>query len=205
MLEAIDYNLDGLTEATKRLQIPYILIPKKSAWDVLNDIANFCCCYVYCDRDGRVKFAEDNFTPASRGKTSGVCISPDNAFRFSIPIKSRTVVNQVKAEYGVLEAVPADEIDDDLITVKRNECKVRQFSSEETHNTTRPWRVETTVKLAKVYDVIDAVAVRGTYEREVRFRSVVASTINTLTLELESESNTFSEFEIEINWRDRPR
>ncbi|MCL2234369.1 MAG: hypothetical protein FWC02_01660 [Firmicutes bacterium] len=46
-------------QATANLLLPYVLIEEKSAWDVLQDIANLCCAYVYVNREGKVVIEED--------------------------------------------------------------------------------------------------------------------------------------------------
>jgi len=200
LFEPIGYCIKELTPATRKIEIPYVLIAKKSAWDVLRDIANFCCCNIYTDRDGEVKFVEDSFAATQRDKKSDICISPDNAYRFSIPVKSRTVVNQVKAGYYTLKLC---EDLSDFITIERQNCKVTPLTDEvdEEENPTGPFKVETTVGLDKVYDVIDEIMVVNQQARIVSFTNVTSSTANSLMLEFESEVRNFPEFEIEINWR----
>jgi len=55
---------------TQELRIPFVLIEKKSAWEILQDIANLCCAYVYADRRGRIIIQEESW----RGSYDSVSI-----------------------------------------------------------------------------------------------------------------------------------
>ena len=46
--------------------IPLVLIEEKSAWDVLQDLANLTCSYIYCDRTGTVIVKCDDFSQPDR-------------------------------------------------------------------------------------------------------------------------------------------
>ena len=61
MFEDILPNREQLCSVLKSLRLPYVLIEEKSAWAVLQDIANFCCAYIYADRNGDVRIESDNF------------------------------------------------------------------------------------------------------------------------------------------------
>ncbi|MCL2370232.1 MAG: hypothetical protein FWC80_03275 [Firmicutes bacterium] len=61
LFESIETDMERLSEALKKVRIPVVLIDKNSAWNVLEQIANFACAYIYADRRGKVVIAEDEF------------------------------------------------------------------------------------------------------------------------------------------------
>jgi len=53
----------NLSRRSRKIKIPYVLINKKSAWEILQEVAEFACAYVFCDREGRVVIQEDFSLP----------------------------------------------------------------------------------------------------------------------------------------------
>ncbi len=101
---ALEYilNLDG----RENLIIPVVLIEEKSAWDVLQDLANLTCSYIYCNRRGQIVVAADKFTSPTAAEIKAqnlTSINPSNSFSYSLPVVSQTVVNSVNAEVYSLE------------------------------------------------------------------------------------------------------
>jgi len=50
-----------IDEESEQLVLPYALIEHKSAWDVLQKIANMLCAYVYSNREGKIVIRQDRF------------------------------------------------------------------------------------------------------------------------------------------------
>ena len=83
-----------------------MLIEEKSAWDVLQDLANLTCSYIYCNRLGQVVVSADRFdnSKITKNNTDNLTsINPSNSFSYSLPVISQTVVNSVNTEYYELE------------------------------------------------------------------------------------------------------
>jgi len=181
IFEPIEHEI-RLSTATCNIQIPYVLIDKKSAWEVLADIANLCCAYVYCDREGKVIIEEDNFEALSTQERSAlkdnpdtVQINPDNAFKFSLPVKSRTIVNKVNCTYNYLKDA-RDESDEYEINI--NDCE--RVGD----------RYRTTIQLNKVYERILNINILDSEENVVGSANVINVTARSVIVEFESDFNT---------------
>jgi len=114
----------------KTVKVPLALIETKSAWEILQDIANAGCCYVYCDRDGAICFERDSFIgelydpiteenkPVTyvRPKAGGgeetwmpernegtIMITPSNAFSYNLPSINKMIINRAVMEYLAFE------------------------------------------------------------------------------------------------------
>ncbi len=152
IFSVLEYELD-LGELADRI-IPIVLIEQKSAWDLLQELANLTCSHIYCDRTGRVIVKRDNFStpqiPESEAKKL-VSVNPSNSFSYSLPVLSQTVVNSVNTEYYDLE----EESEDDVL-----EITVKEF-------TTTAEGVIASVKLDKIYDNLKIVSVVGAEEYSV--------------------------------------
>ena len=301
IFERVQYDV-RLSNKTEAIEIPFVLIPKKSAWEVLQDIADFACCYVFCDRQGRVIIQEDflpewnrkpvpapdlpgagiiippppphlNIPPpwldippvASLPPGSGInppwgpgidpfppiinppwnppggewfsspgggigggslggggimamsapaalndtnengppehqsmsaAISPHNAFRMSIPVKSRMIVNKVAVKYNELVKTKPEDIDDDVITVRRRDCEVvRNPNSTEDDD---KYLVTTTVKLKRVYERIDDITSKDSGFSFLILKAEEA-TSNSLKIICSSASRGFVDFRVKIN------
>jgi len=53
-----------LCDSIKDVKLPFVLINKKSAWDVLKELANSICAFVYANRDGKIEISGDTFANA---------------------------------------------------------------------------------------------------------------------------------------------
>ena len=330
MFNELRYDLEGLS-LLNDVELPYILPEKKSAWDVLADIANLACAYIYSDRDGYVVIEQDEFTlslettseyesevrtpPQSYNKvevtvsfrgdvdsirdnglreydydatmfvtadtrntpkiledmarnilakygngrafvdtewsgdpslllkdrflaqsqfenepkkyevisneinidgsftqiTKGravvensqeqvyesenklselVEINQNNAFSFGIPVKSRTIVNQVNVSYYVLE--PDRESDGETVEISWRDCNFIGRSESFT----------AVVDLEKVYDEINKIDVEGVKDEEaisVRIVRVLETTVSSLTIEFTTANVDFDEINVKIN------
>jgi len=60
LFDIITHQLD-IRQDIANARLPYVLIAKKSAWEVLQDIANLICAYVYANRDGEIVIKWDEF------------------------------------------------------------------------------------------------------------------------------------------------
>jgi len=119
-------------------------------------------------------------------------INQDNAFKFGLPVKSRTIVNQVNVSYYVLE--PCDE--PETITVNYRDCEWVYEDGVRTN------RFTATVKLEKVYERIERMHHSSRVGAEVRVDKVAYVTTNSIKLECYftgSNIALFSEFEVRIN------
>ena len=119
---ALEYilNLDG----RENLIIPVVLIEEKSAWDVLQDLANLTCSYIYCNRRGQIVVAADKFTSPTAAEIKAqnlTSINPSNSFSYSLPVVSQTVVNSVNAEVYSLEEITGEDIK------KATEFEVKEY------------------------------------------------------------------------------
>ena len=91
----IEYVID---ESLKNLPFTKAFFEEKSAWDVLQELSDYCMSHVYTDREGIVHVKYDMSTAAVSRK-SGLQIDPSNAFSFSLPVQSRTIVNKITVPY----------------------------------------------------------------------------------------------------------
>ncbi len=119
---ALEYilNLDG----RENLIIPVVLIEEKSAWDVLQDLANLTCSYIYCNRRGQIVVAADKFTSPTAAEIKAqnlTSINPSNSFSYSLPVVSQTVVNSVNAEVYSLEQLTGEDVE------KANKIEVKEY------------------------------------------------------------------------------
>jgi len=128
-------------------------------------------------------------------------IDEDNAFGFNIPVKSRTVVNQVNVSYQVLEAA---EEDGEVVTINRRDCK---FGDDDD-------RFIAVVNLSKVYEKIEEITVAGLGIKEplpvekeedeeeeapIKVVKVLEATASSLKIEFTTETSDFSKIEVKIN------
>ncbi|MDR1905397.1 MAG: hypothetical protein LBQ27_00570, partial [Clostridiales bacterium] len=88
------------------IKLDYVLLGEDSAWNMLQQIANYCQCYVYVDRKGNIVFERDLPIEAAgtaesteNAEDSGVRINPANAFRYNKSLLSKLVVNTVYVDY----------------------------------------------------------------------------------------------------------
>jgi hypothetical protein len=126
--------------------------------------------------------------------SDSILISPSNAFSFSIPVLSRTIVNRVVVRYKILTEYDKSENDEpDIITIKREQCK--QILDENENPT---GRYTVTVKLDKVYDRIEKVITKVKDGEPPKFKEIRTSTANSLNIIIE-ETGKFKDFNIEIN------
>jgi|GEM_PF-881192 len=110
-----------------------------------------------------------------------VKINPDNAFRFSLPVKSRTIVNQVKVEYYVLK--PCSEVE----TIRINERDCVFFDAADSS------RFRTIVRFRKVYDSIRNLEVPAGFTYNIS-----KATSNTLEVVFTAPVPNFENFEVRI-------
>ncbi|MCL2370644.1 MAG: hypothetical protein FWC80_05405 [Firmicutes bacterium] len=115
-------------------------------------------------------------------------IHPNNAFRYSLPVTSRMIVNQVNYRYSVLEGVTDPQEIGRVITVRIRDCIVRG-------NT-----IEANVPLNRVWERIVGVRVYMDGKNSDEIRILPTSTANILRIEFTAdniESNT--RFDVRIN------
>ncbi len=120
--------------------IPIVLIEEKSAWDVLQDLANLTCSYIYCDRNGAVIVKCDDFSQPTMTHDDTkmlTSINPSNSFSYSLPVISQTVVNSVNTEYFELELKEQSEY---------IEIEVKEFTKDSND------KILAKVKLDNLYD-----------------------------------------------------
>jgi len=193
------YHDIRLTPATAAIELPYVLIEEKPVWDILQDIANFCCAYIYADREGKIIIEEDDFTDYMNPNKPGAympnyfdsqeisemkSINPDNSFSYGLPVTSRTVVNRVNVEYCCLEK-SNDKDDDDKIEIKKEDCIFNGAI------------LTVNVKLKKVYEKIETInIIEGALS--VGFIKICEAHTDCLKAEFEEKAN-FEKFKIQIN------
>jgi len=134
-----------------------------------------------------------------------VKITPDNAFSYNIPVKSRTIVNKVNVEYYVLVPDGGGE----TVTVNYKDCEVTEFSISNPRPNGTPLNhthsVVTTIQLEKVYEKIDNIYINRINMGEIvgideaRFAKVISATASSLKISLSSRTRSFKEIEILIN------
>jgi len=88
-----------LNEHTRNINLPYVLVEEKSAWRVLQDIANFCCAYIYADRQGRVVLEDDEFIALNSWMGSRWGLSGNNTRAPVIASNSQRRFRKVKASF----------------------------------------------------------------------------------------------------------
>ena len=126
-----------------------------------------------------------------QGEVSSVEITTANAFSYSLPVKSRTVVNQVNAEFYFLER---DSAPGETIRIKRQDW-VDVGSN----------RIAATVRLNKVYDEISRIGIGDEGNGVVNFFRVVSTTSNSLRIEFnviagrEAQFNALGRIDVTIN------
>jgi hypothetical protein len=119
-----------------------------------------------------------------------ILISPSNAFSFSIPVLSRTIVNRVIVKDRML----VEDQEPETITVKREKCKP---VLDENQNPTGVYTC--TVGLAKIYDKIKSVKMLvNEYEIDI-FDKIISYTVNSVVLKTSKVDKEFNEIEIKIN------
>ena len=124
-----------------------------------------------------------------------ITIDKDNAFKFSVPVKSRVIVNQVNVSY--CELVP--ETAPQVITVRRDDCEVTAFSSAYPRPTGAPANhthsVVATVSLGdRIYDEITDIMAD-----DFAFIRIQEATVDSLTLAFTRVGNAFRNIEVRIN------
>lgn len=121
-------------------------------------------------------------------------ITPENAFRFNLPVNSRLVVNKVNVQYWRLEE--CDNRENDIIKISRDNCEfipVRQDLENE-NSTVIGYKIVTTVELEKVYDEISTIDEHLDFADKLSFKKVISATANCLVLEFETIGREFEEF-----------
>ncbi|MCL2797029.1 MAG: hypothetical protein FWD58_03120 [Firmicutes bacterium] len=138
----------GIIPKIKDFPLDYTLIEEKTAWEVLQDIANLCCAYVYVDRAGNIVIEQDDFdgAPKTMATTGGepVKIDMENAFSYSLPVSSKNVVNRIDVEYYSLEQDDKPD-DDNAYEIKQKDYIIKNGIA------------YFTVKLKKIYGEIDSI------------------------------------------------
>ncbi len=161
--------------------IPFVLIKEKSAWDVLQDLANLTCSYIYCDRQGTIIIKRDDFSGSVKSHEEAKnlsSINPSNSFSYSLPILSQTVVNSVNTEYyGILK-------DSD---VGSKEVSVKEF-------TKKDGKLIATVKLDKIYAVL-----RIGFVTNVKSYNILSCSYDKIELQVDLQSN-ITEITVGLNF-----
>lgn len=166
--------------------IPLVLIEEKSAWDVLQDLANLTCSYIYCDRTGTVIVKCDDFTEPSMGHNQAkqlVSVNPSNSFSYSLPVISQTVVNSVNTEYYELEEVTEEEKPIDIKDYLQNK------------NTSKGnYTITATIDLDKIYLEITSID----FNIEVSAIKIIYSSYKKLTVEFDTNNQLSDSFSIRL-------
>lgn len=158
--------------------IPLVLIEEKSAWDVLQDLANLTCSYIYCDRKGTVIVKCDDFsTPTITHNEAKqlVSVNPSNSFSYSLPVISQTVVNSVNTEYYDLEEAKKEAY---------KEVEIKDFVIDKNVLIAK-------VKLDKIYNNINTIECRTENENgsQTFNYEIINSSFDCLTLKVNAPLN----------------
>lgn len=155
--------------------IPLVLMEEKSAWDVLQDLANLTCSYIYCNRQGVVIVKGDSFATSQISSADSkklVSINPSNSFAYSLPVLSNTVVNSVNTEFYDLEE-EKEEGDE----TSNKEIEIKEFIRTDDG-------VFASINLDKIYDELRILSVTGTSDYKV-----IKSSFNKLDLQVKLLDN----------------
>ena len=147
---------------------------------------------------GRAVSGLDIMSPAQRAEL--IMIDPDNAFSFSLPILSQTVVNSVKVEYCKL--VPCT--DSAIFEINYDEC---EFEVNEQGNKIRGndgrFRFTCDVDLDdRVFDGITRILSKPCEEEpsnDVLFSKIVSAFSRKIKIELTSSISNFTRFYVMLN------
>jgi len=120
-------------------------------------------------------------------------IDPSNSFRYSLPVVSRTIVNQVNFEYYVLEKDM--ENPGENVSVNWRDCETIAINNEQGQPTGR-YTVTATVSLNKVYERISNILL-VTDREEIENFHVVSATVSSLNIRF--ECTEFERLRVEIN------
>ena len=136
---------------------------------------------------------ESTFSPEELIK-----INPSNAFSFSLPVKSRTIVNRVIGTYSLL--VPLDDEEKEEISIQKRDCKIRQEIEIVDGVEVVRYKVNATVKLGRVYDRIENIKIEVTETKEnVDVYKIVTASYNSIALEFYVADTNFKEIKFTIN------
>lgn len=84
-----------ITEKLKDIIVPIAYLPKMSAWDALQEIANAGLCKIFMDREDRINIVSDG----NDGIKSDITINTSNMFTFSSNITLTEFANRIAVEY----------------------------------------------------------------------------------------------------------
>ena len=120
-----------IDEALRNVMIPFAMFEEKSAWDLLQDISNYALCNVFTNRQGKMIVSCDippeNTVITPQTPLAGVEINSGNAFTYSLPIQSRTIINRVVMPYRRMMQGKAE---DDEIEIKSEEIKAVEYEED---------------------------------------------------------------------------
>ena len=144
----------------------------------------------------------NGFTQVTKGRCVGkktenaIMIDEDNAFRFSLPVKSRTIINQVNVSYIVLEE---DDVPYEEVTINYRDCEfLVDTYDKNVVDEQGKYKFIAIVKLEKVYERVESIAIDRYSLHRASVNRIISATTNSLIIEF-TELSKFSEFKIIIN------
>ena len=133
--------------------IQYLLLGEDTAWNILQQAANYAQAWVYINREGEIVFEYDDFDilrglgrVVRNGENSMADINQSNSFNYSLPLASKMLVNQVNV--ACYELVDENESEYEI------SVRARTFN-EPVQQSNGKWKHNVTVSLGKVFKVID--------------------------------------------------
>ena len=84
-----------ISEELRNVVVPTAFMPKQSAWDALQEIANAGLCHIYVDRDDKIIVRSELEAPTP----STVTIGPSNMFTYVSNVSLTEYANRVAVEY----------------------------------------------------------------------------------------------------------